>query len=207
MSAWCLATALRFLTHSIPEVTWVEERTQRRLQMADAAWMVQSGAQGTPTKATPLWDAGLRGEGEVVTVGDSGVDINHCSFADPSEPVPYGPGAKNLRHRKIVAYNDEFTHDRLDEAGHGSRCGGIVAGSPASEAASPDASGVPPNNPCVCFPRLVPGIGRPLVVAARYRGVSQVIWLQSIAVGLRRSAKCLPRPARRSMSWTRSWGS
>ena len=53
---------------------------------ADAASITQSGsnpiggAGGTPVGTTPIWDMGLHGEGEVVGVGDSGLDVGHCFF-------------------------------------------------------------------------------------------------------------------------------
>lgn len=33
---------------------------------------------------TPLYDAGLTGDGEIVGVSDSGIDMDHCYFADDS---------------------------------------------------------------------------------------------------------------------------
>lgn len=35
-----------------------------------------------------IWDKGLRGEGQVVQVADTGVDQNHCLFKDDTGNVP-----------------------------------------------------------------------------------------------------------------------
>ncbi len=124
--------AVSLLLAAVPEALKVEERPFRRAQLADATWMVQGGWDGEALRRhmTPIWDQGIMGEGQIVTLGDSGLDVLHCAFVDSRESVAYGPGNSNLKHRKVVAYNDEFTRDRLDQAGHGSRCGGIVAGTP-----------------------------------------------------------------------------
>jgi hypothetical protein len=61
-------------------------------------WIVQSNVPGV----TPLYDHGLRGEGQVVGVIDgltAGLDVNHCSFKDLVNNTP-GPA-----HRKVLAYN------------------------------------------------------------------------------------------------------
>ena len=46
----------------------------------------------------PLWSAGVRGLGEVVGIGDSGVDLDSCFFRDSSGAAA-GP-----THRKVVMY-------------------------------------------------------------------------------------------------------
>lgn len=72
-----------------------------------------------------LWSKGLTGEGEVVGVGDTGIDYNTCFFHDPRHSVPFN--RIDMRHRKIVGY---FTHadDRDYIDGHGTHVAGIVVG-------------------------------------------------------------------------------
>ena len=38
---------------------------------------------------TPIWDAGLRGEGEVIGMADTGLDWDGCFFFDPDEEVAF----------------------------------------------------------------------------------------------------------------------
>lgn len=63
-----------------------------------------------------LWSKGLTGEGEVIGVGDTGIDYNTCFFHDPRHSVPFN--RIDMRHRKIVGY---FTHaddrDYIDSHG------------------------------------------------------------------------------------------
>ena len=40
-----------------------------------------------PHLLRPFWEVGLDGTGEVVGVGDSGVDTEHCFFYDPDVEV------------------------------------------------------------------------------------------------------------------------
>lgn len=56
--------------------------------------VVQSGTR----TGLPFYDRGLRGEGQVVAIIDSGLAQAHCSFLDAVNPI--GP-----LHRKLLAYN------------------------------------------------------------------------------------------------------
>ncbi len=37
----------------------------------------------------PIWEAGIRGEGQIVGIGDSGVDVDSCYFYDPKVRPPF----------------------------------------------------------------------------------------------------------------------
>jgi subtilisin family serine protease len=65
----------------------------------------------------------LTGEGEVIAVVDSGVDMFHPFFYDPANPRAF-----SARHRKIVAY-EAIADDSDMESGHGTHVCGIAAGS------------------------------------------------------------------------------
>ncbi len=73
--------------------------------------LVQSGTVNN----TPLYDRGLRGEGQILGLIDNYLNINHCSFSDT---VPIGPN-----HRKILAYNTF-----LLSSSHGTHVGGTFCG-------------------------------------------------------------------------------
>ncbi len=63
-----------------------------------------------------IWAKGLRGEGEIVGIGDSGIDSDSCFFSDANLPVPLcasksmtgevlnQENCTNLAHRKLVMY-------------------------------------------------------------------------------------------------------
>ncbi len=95
----------------LPQVQFVEEAPEVTLRNSTVRWIVQSNQSGY----TPYYDAGLHGEGQVVGILDSQVDVNHCSFSD-TEPI--GP-----THRKILAYNAP-----LGSSLHGTHVAGIAVG-------------------------------------------------------------------------------
>eukprot|EP00854_Cymbomonas_tetramitiformis_P013223 gene13223-15625_t len=61
----------------------------------------------------PLFAAGLHGEGQIVGVGDSGLDLSSCFFSDSANGNIPGPD-----HRKVIGYRSDFADDR-DDLGHG----------------------------------------------------------------------------------------
>lgn len=76
------------------------------------------GKPGQQNEYFPLWKAGLTGEGQVVGVVDSGIDMDSCYFWDPAfvdyqhsnsttKPSDGAPGIHmfmNHTHRKVVQY-------------------------------------------------------------------------------------------------------
>jgi hypothetical protein len=63
----------------------------------------------------------LEGDGQVITVGDTGCDLLHCMFHDPDQEIVHDK--VNLNHRKIVYYRVAAAGiDRASESferGHG----------------------------------------------------------------------------------------
>lgn len=106
-----------------PEVCTLETRRKTESKNTNAQWLVQSGIDNE----RPWFDAGLYGNGQVVAVGDTGLDINNCYFQDTNAgDAPY-EYPTNI-HRKIVQY---ITFgDRTDEQyGHGTHVVGTICGS------------------------------------------------------------------------------
>lgn len=103
---------------------------------------------GTPTGRTTIHDRGIRGEGQVIAVLDTGLDWRSCYFAEPDGSAP----PFNLRvsetrvdnsRRKVIAYNflysctafpnaancdDPTKPDAFDNQGHGTHAAGAAAG-------------------------------------------------------------------------------
>ncbi len=93
-------------------IRFVEEAPEITYRNSTDRWIVQSST----VNATPLYDNGIHGEGQIVGVMDGRVDANHCSFLDGG---PFGAG-----HRKIVAYNTTTTP--VDT--HGTHVAGTAVG-------------------------------------------------------------------------------
>lgn len=99
LSAGGLNAVLLWLVRQ-PETMWVEERGAVELHNKYAANAVRGpglqlppddGASSSNTSSMDLkalWARGLRGEGEIVGVADTGVDTDSCFFYDPVHPLP-----------------------------------------------------------------------------------------------------------------------
>ncbi len=92
-------------------VQFVEEAPDVSPRNSTTRWIIQTNVPNF----TPLYDAGIRGEGQIVGVMDGQLDINHCSFVDAN---PIGP-----LHRKILAYNTG-----LGANSHGTHVSGTAIG-------------------------------------------------------------------------------
>jgi hypothetical protein len=111
---------------------------------------LQSGWNGS---ATPLTDRGLRGEGQIIAVLDTGVDYDSCYFAEPDAsrpPINTGTPGGGLAwtnvdpsRRKIIAYDFLYSCDQFpgvqgcedpaspaayDNTGHGTHNAATAAG-------------------------------------------------------------------------------
>lgn len=78
---------------------------------------------------------GIRGEGEVIGVVDTGIDVQSCFFSDNNHDVPYVLVGSNTpttlptslpgSHRKIAAYYYQTTTDKFEDCtGHGTHTAG-----------------------------------------------------------------------------------
>ena len=68
---------------------------------------------------------GITGEGQIVTIGDTGIDTYHNFFYDKDHEVPFN--RTDMSHRKIVRY--EALADTTDAVGgHGTHVSGIICG-------------------------------------------------------------------------------
>ncbi|MEX0876692.1 MAG: S8 family serine peptidase [Phycisphaerales bacterium] len=95
-------------------IQWIESAPEITMRNSTNRWIVQSNTNGY----FPVYEAGIRGENQLVAVMDGRVDINHCSFRDP-DGNPIGDN-----HRKIQAYNTSTSFPSF----HGTHVAGTVLG-------------------------------------------------------------------------------
>lgn len=93
----------------------------------------QSSTVGNQLANQPYTAAGLLGDGQIIGIADTGVDVNSCYFYDSAGRVtPSLPNAPifNQGMRKIVGYIYNSCGDQTDTSGgHGTHVAGTVAGS------------------------------------------------------------------------------
>jgi subtilisin family serine protease len=81
-------------------------------------------------ESKPIWNRGITGEGQIVGIGDTGLDTYHCFFYDEKNAVPYQrTQGQNVvsKHRKINAFWEYM--DKTDSMnGHGTHVCGIISG-------------------------------------------------------------------------------
>ncbi len=116
------------------EVAWIGKRRPRRLLNGTSVWVGQSGLEDD---STPIFDQGLRGEGQIIGFLDTGIDIDHCAFRDEGGlPAINGVGetAVDMARRKVIAVDFLWEQDDpedisdWDDNGHGTHVGGTLAG-------------------------------------------------------------------------------
>jgi hypothetical protein len=92
----------------------------------------QSAQVGSSSDYDPYSAAGLLGDGQIVTIADTGVDSFSCYFYDPQgqiAPSDVSNPKYDLRYRKIIQYNYNSCGKKIDApGGHGTHVCGIIAG-------------------------------------------------------------------------------
>jgi hypothetical protein len=83
-------------------------------------------AQSNTAASTPVFASGLLGQGEVIGLADTGIDMNHCFFHDEDRPTPFN--AVDPLHRKVVQYITFDDNSDGGAAGHGTHVAGTLAG-------------------------------------------------------------------------------
>ncbi|KAH0785966.1 Clan SB, family S8, subtilisin-like serine peptidase [Histomonas meleagridis] len=89
---------------------------------------------------------GLTGEGEIVNVVDTGIDISHPMFRDPMQTLDSITGKTNYNHRKVVRI-EPLVDNKDYSTGHGTHVCGIIAGNTnCSDCALSQYNGVAPES-------------------------------------------------------------
>lgn len=120
-----------------PETLWLGRRPQYRLLNDASAWVGQAGL--SRPGETPIFDAGLLGEGQVVGVLDTGLDADMCFFREPDGTLPptvqgFDPGTPDFSRRKVAIVNFLWGAENpadatdWDTQDHGTHVAGSIAG-------------------------------------------------------------------------------
>lgn len=112
-----------------PGVLFIDRETPTLPDNDVARWVVQSDVQSSNEAiAAPIHNHGLHGEGQVITIADTGLDIQHPAFMDPQQPSA-GP-----LHRKVTAYyvptgaTGDNADNNVPTSNHGTHVSGSAAG-------------------------------------------------------------------------------
>lgn len=111
--------------------SWIYSYSPQLLNF-HARSITQSATVSNKLANQPYTAAGLRGDGQIVTVADTGIDVSSCYFYDSAGRVqPSLPSAPifNQGMRKIIGYIYNSCGDQTDTSGgHGTHVSGTVAG-------------------------------------------------------------------------------
>jgi len=110
----------------LDEVRWIDRFPKFQLCNDNTSWIGQTGPGGLG--AVPYYDAGLRGEGQVIAFSDTGLDFDMCYFYDA---VAGAPGElPDPSQRKVLSYQSWVEPNDWDggETGHGTHVCGTIAG-------------------------------------------------------------------------------
>jgi subtilase family protein len=131
--------ALRGPIAALREVFWIELEGRKTLLNDTTVWVGQSGLAGGQT--TPIFSQGIFGEGQTVTIIDTGIDADACFFRDTALGLPptnacNGGTVVSTSQRKVLAVDflsssecaGGIAGNEWDTHGHGSHVAGTVAG-------------------------------------------------------------------------------
>jgi len=113
---------------ALTDVAWIEPTDKFSFKNDKAQWVVQSGVENS----RPVTDHGLRGQGQIVMISDSGIRTNHEMFNDSTQAI--NGWGDYPTHRKIIAYkpavSDAVFGDDPNAYYHGTHTSGTIVGDP-----------------------------------------------------------------------------
>jgi subtilisin family serine protease len=114
---------------ALEAIAWIESAPRFELLNDLAQWVVQTGTEGSRR----MWDAGLRGQNQVIMTSDTGVRTTHDQFRDNA--VDISAFGDYPAHRKIIAYKQGSEDplvtfgDDVNSHWHGTHTAGTTLGS------------------------------------------------------------------------------
>jgi len=134
----------------LPDIFWLDIEPRRTLLNDTTVWVAQSGTGGG--QATPVYDAGIVGQGQIVGVLDTGIDADMCYFRDtalglpPQNPCNGGTLVDN-NQRKVIGVDFLWANEcsggisntEWDTQDHGTHVAGTIAGDDFANPLSHDA--------------------------------------------------------------------
>ena len=136
------------LVAGLDAVEWVQLAGEACLFNNNVQWVVQTGWHpAVPPDSTGrrIWRKGIRGQGIVISLTDTGINVDHDMFADPQ--IPIRDAGIYLNHRKIIAYRLRDWGDFGDADIHGyhgtGNCG-TAAGNDEPNGNGSDLDGIAP---------------------------------------------------------------
>ncbi|MDH3328203.1 MAG: S8 family serine peptidase, partial [Desulfobulbaceae bacterium] len=119
----------------LEEALWIEEAIDLYLFNDTSKWTIQTFVPDY----TKIWDMGIRGEGQIIGIGDTGLDYDMPWFHDPDN-IPIGPN-----HRKVIGYS-AYMDDYDGDFGHGTHVACTAAGDRTPVDGFSDANGMAPKS-------------------------------------------------------------
>jgi len=139
----CVLAAVMTISN-LGEICSVEPIHSDQTSNTNVQWILQEPDVPNVSKL-PWFEAGLKGEGQVVAVSDTGLDMNSCYFSDSRGNVrPSKSNAFDKTRRKVIQYYNFV--DGVDGRGHGTHVAGTIAGfSQYKDESGENENGVAPN--------------------------------------------------------------
>ncbi len=132
-------------------LVWADLQPPARLSNGASVWRLQSGE----SEKLSVHERGVRGEGQLVAVLDTGLDVDMCFFADPAYGLPAVNDDSSVSvspgHRKVHAVDFLWSADwpdpgprDWDSQGHGTHVAGSVAGDDGADGLHQGSDGMAP---------------------------------------------------------------
>jgi Subtilisin-like serine proteases len=136
---------------ALPGLVVADLQPPLRLFNAASAWRCQSGIPDV----TPVYDHGIHGEGQVIGIMDTGLDIDSCFFRDDEHGLPVIDDdvatSVSPDQRKVLAVDFYWDQDYpdpgpadWDSLGHGTHVAGSAAGDSGADGVREGEDGMAP---------------------------------------------------------------